>query len=136
MYNCQKNVNNEIFMGWNGGKVEVTTFSTIEREYHRKGKRWSRGTPSIPLVEVVGEERIVSTSFLSFLQVSSPLQLPTKWLVGDNYTIFSFFRYQYPPLSIYLLFILCIKSCGFFVTEYMYSYSMKIYCCIITMMTS
>lgn len=87
---CTKNVNNEIFMGWNGGKVEVTTFSTIEREYHRKGKRWSRGTPSILLVEVVGEERIVSTSFLSFLQVSSPLQLPMEWLVGDNYSIFFF----------------------------------------------
>lgn len=101
-------------MGWNSGKMEVTTFSTIEREYHRKGKRWSRGTPSILLVEVVGEERIVSTSFLSFLQVSSPLQLPMKWLVGDNYSIFSFFCYQYPPLSIYLLLILYIKSCGFF----------------------
>lgn len=46
-----------------------------------------------------------------------------KWLVGDNYTIFSFFCYQYPPLSIYLLFILCIKSCGFFVTEYVFLFN-------------
>lgn len=86
-----------------------TQIPAIEGQKSLEGGRWSP-TPSILLVEVVGVERIVSTSFLSFLWVS-PSRLTLSCLMGDNYSVFAVIPHAHPPLlSFCLWYLLCLLS--------------------------